>query len=353
MSWQDRRYDSSANGGGFRAALARIFGDGENPLLWSLPLYRAWGIAVRVHIFYVIFIIAELIRSIAQDAFGFAFLFMGMVMLFVLVLLHEYGHCIACRKVDGEADKIIMWPLGGLAFCMPPHQWRAHLITALGGPAVNVILFPVLGAAVLGVTGSVETVVFNPFAIGAVLPLVTLSDATQPLWLLALWWAYFMNAVLLAFNMLVPMYPMDAGRVLHAILWKRSSYDAAMKITVVVGLVSAGAMAVFGIVFQQYLLFTIALFGGITCWIERQRLAVQGERGFAGYDFSQGYLSMPGEDDEPARPGRAAQRRARQAEKDQAELDRLLAKIARDGMGSLTRRERRFLDRQSARRRGS
>lgn len=346
MSWQDRQYDES--GGGVRSALRRIFGDGENPLTWSLPLYRLWGIAVRIHIFYVVFIVARLISSILQTNIGPGFMLMGMAMLFILVLLHEYGHCIACRHVEGEADRIIMWPLGGLAFCLPPHDWKSHIITALGGPAVNVILLPVFALGVFVATGDLATVFFNPFAPSGTLSLVILRDGSQPLWLGALWWAHYMNIVLLGFNMLVPMYPMDAGRVVHALLWRSSSYNAAMKTTTTIGLVAAGVMAVVGLAFNVVLLIVIAAFGGITCWMEKRRIAFEGAGEF-GYDFSRGYQGLPDEET-PKREGRAARRRAQQAAKDQAELDRLLAKIAKEGMGKLTRREKRFLERESTKR---
>jgi hypothetical protein len=35
--------------------------------------------------------------------------------LFGVVLLHEFGHAFACRQTGGEADTIVLWPLGGIA----------------------------------------------------------------------------------------------------------------------------------------------------------------------------------------------------------------------------------------------
>lgn len=349
MGWQDRRYTSDGSGG-FSAALRRVFGDGENPLTWSLPLYRAWGIGVRIHIFYVVYILIELVRSIPHDQLGPGPTAMAMASLFVLVLLHEYGHCIACRRVQGDADRIIMWPLGGLAFCSPPHRWQAHLITAIGGPAVNVILWPVLGAAVVLVTGSASTLLFNPFDLTPTLLELHLRSGDQPTWLVALWFAYFINIVLFAFNMLVPMYPMDAGRVAQAIMWRFMGYAKSMRIATVMGMVAAGVLAVIGITTNEMIFFAIAIFGGVTCWMEKRRLEFDSAGGVLdGYDFSRGYQGMP--DDEPVpSPGRAQRRKAHKRQLDQAELDRILDKIAKEGMGKLTKRERRFLERESTRR---
>jgi hypothetical protein len=69
----------------------------------------------------------------------------------------------------------------------------------------------------------------------------------------------------------------------------------------------------------------------------------------AGYDFDRGYQGMPGEDDE--REEKAKQKRLKQEQDDQAELDRLLAKIAKTGMGSLSKSEKKWLERASERRR--
>jgi stage IV sporulation protein FB len=351
MGWQDRQYGSTDGGGRFGGAVRRIFGDGENPLNWALPLYTLWGITVKVHIFYVVYIIIQLIRSIPHTELGLVYASIWMGTLFVLVLLHEYGHCIACRRVEGDADRILMWPLGGLAYCMPPHNWRAHLITALGGPMVNVILWPVLGAMLWLATGSWSSIIFNPFDAAHVLSLLNTRSGVQPLWLVILWYFYFMNAALLAFNMLLPMYPMDAGRVLQTLIWRSTSYARSMRIATLSGMIVAGFLAVFAITLrgEGTLLLAIAIFGGITCWLERRRIAFETAGSIEGYDFSRGYAGMP--DAHSPRAGRAAERRRKREAKEAAELERILDKIKTSGMGRLSGREKRFLERESQRRR--
>ncbi len=37
--------------------------------------------------------------------------------LFLIVMLHEFGHALACRQVGGRANQIVLWPLGGVAAC--------------------------------------------------------------------------------------------------------------------------------------------------------------------------------------------------------------------------------------------
>src|SRR5207245_10576236 len=69
--------------------------------------------------------------------------------LFLIVLLHEYGHALACRQVGGRADQIVLWPLGGVAYVNPPPRPGATLWSIAAGPLVNVALLPVLFVTVI------------------------------------------------------------------------------------------------------------------------------------------------------------------------------------------------------------
>src|SRR5262249_25096555 len=61
-------------------------------------------------------------------------------LLFVSVLFHEFAHCFAARAVGGDANEVLMWPLGGLANVELPHRPRAHFLCAAAGPASNFLL---------------------------------------------------------------------------------------------------------------------------------------------------------------------------------------------------------------------
>jgi len=334
-------------GGGVRGFLSRVFGEGDNPLRWAVPLYRAWGITVKAHVFFLIFIAIELVRSLGPQGLGLPYMAMVLTILFGLVLLHEYGHCVACRRVGGEADEILLWPLGGLAYCLPPHTWQAHLVTVLGGPGVNAALLVPLGACVWAATGEFGAAVFNPFD-----PPWGVAFASP--WLFALFALHYINLVLLLFNMLLPMYPMDAGRVLQCVLWRRMGYERALWHTASVGFVTAILLAVVALLFEQFTLLAVTLFGGLTCWQQKQSLKEMGAAGgLGGVDLSAAYAG-PGAHQSPrAGPTRAQLAAIRKRQKEEAEVERLLAKIARTGMASLTRGERRFLDRVSQKKRDS
>jgi Zn-dependent protease len=330
-------------GGGRWSGLQRLLGDGENPLAWGLPLYTAFGVRVKIHFLFLIYIAAMLIQAAFNGSLAFQAGYMGI--LFGLVLLHEYGHCFACRRVGGEADQIVLWPLGGLAYCAPPHHWRAEFVTVVGGPAVNLVLLPVLAGAVWLVTGEFGAVVFNPFNPGhaGAVAAVAAERFGVPFWVVAgLWMTHYVNFVLLAFNMLVPMFPMDAGRMVQALMWRKMGYGRSMDIAVTVGLAAAIALGVIAIVSGQTLLLGVAIFGGITCWTERQRLRFLATGGIVEDDF------IPVAPREPTRADR--RREAREREHFQR-VERILDKIKHDGMASLSRGERKTLEKETRRQR--
>ncbi len=318
----------------WRRIAGRIFGDAENPLGWALPIGRVAGIRVRVHLVFIVYAVAQMLWAIPRDTLGLAYQAIIIGTLFVLVLLHEFGHCFACRWVKGEADDILMWPLGGLAMCAPPNTWQANLITVIGGPAVNLALVPVFAVA-LWATGLSEAIVVNPLA--PVAPLA-LADSY---WLAALIIAHVVNITLLAFNVLCPMFPLDGGRIVQCLVWSRTSERRSMEIAVIVGFVGAALLGVLALVSDRTMLLAIAMFGGLVCYNERRQLRTEDALGGAEYLIAE-------ERGERER----RQREREREEKDAAEEDRVLAKIAAEGMGSLTRGEKKVLERATERRGG-
>jgi Zn-dependent protease len=145
--------------------------------------------------------------------------------LFGIVLLHEFGHALACRQTGGTADQIVLWPLGGIAFVSPPRRPGAVLWSLAAGPLVNVLLLPILFIAVLVTAG-------EP------------SDSSR--WVSNVW---SMNWMLLVFNML-PVYPLDGGQILRAVLWFPLGEIRSLQIASVLGLVGAVVLAGLALLFR-------------------------------------------------------------------------------------------------------
>src|SRR5712692_5627090 len=117
--------------------------------------------------------------------------------LFLIVMLHEFGHALACRQVGGKANQIVLWPLGGVAYVAPPQRPGATLWSIAAGPLVNVALFPVLSVLFL-------------------LAHTAGWQGTDPYQFVRAVWV--LNLGLLIFNLL-PIYPLDGGQILRAVLW--------------------------------------------------------------------------------------------------------------------------------------
>ena len=119
--------------------------------------------------------------------------------LFGIVMLHEFGHALACRQVGGIANQIVLWPLGGVAYVNPPPRAGATLWSIAAGPLVNVVFIPVL-----------YTIGMLSRSLGDGQTLQDVRVLVHSVWII--------NLVLLGFNLL-PVYPLDGGQIFRSLLW--------------------------------------------------------------------------------------------------------------------------------------
>lgn len=145
--------------------------------------------------------------------------------LFLSVFGHELSHALMARAEEIEIDEIVLHPFGGLArLRTEPQNPRAELRIAVAGPAAS-FLFALLafgGAKIASLGGYVATVV---------------------VFFLIAWG----NLLLAVFN-LFPGYPLDGGRVLRAILWRRTgSIKDATRMAGICGVLIGGTLILFGI----------------------------------------------------------------------------------------------------------
>jgi Zn-dependent protease len=205
----------------------------------SIRLFRVAGIEVFLHWSWFLVAIYEVQqwRSFFSSPLWAAAVYVG---LFVLVTMHEFGHALACRQVGGQAERIVLWPLGGIAFVNPPPRAGAMLWSIAAGPLVNVILFPVLtyGLHIAAGLGLVQT---SPDAYLVVL------------------WLWRINLALLCFNLL-PIYPLDGGQILRAILWFPLGQIRSLFIATGIGFVGGGLFALYAFYRQSIWLGLLAFF---------------------------------------------------------------------------------------------
>ena len=163
------------------------------------------------------------------------------LVLFLCVLLHEYGHALTARKYGIKTRDITLYPIGGVARLeRMPEKPIEELWVALMGPAVNVVIALILFAAL--------------FLTGNLVPLSELGVASGSF----LERVMVVNISLVLFN-LIPAFPMDGGRVLRALLAMRIDYVRATQIAASIG---QGLALLFGLVglFGNASLLFIAFF---------------------------------------------------------------------------------------------
>jgi len=196
---------------------------------WQWKIGRFFGIDVFVHATFLLIIGWVAVtywleqRTLTAVLAGIGFI----LLLFLFVVLHEYGHALTARKYGIQTRDITLYPIGGVARLeRMPEKPVEELWVALAGPAVNVVLAGILFGWLL-LTNTLEP-----------LSRLTISSGSliERLALVNLW--------LVLFN-LVPAFPMDGGRVLRALLAMRMDY---VKATQAAASIGQGLAFVFGLI---------------------------------------------------------------------------------------------------------
>ncbi len=198
-------------------------------LHWSWFLIAAYGISARTTAY------SSLVWNVLEY-----------LSLFLIVLMHEFGHALACRSVGGQANLIVLWPLGGVAYVDPPQRPGATLWSIAAGPLVNVALFPVLSILVL-----LSRSLGWPDA---------MPDAHA--FLGAIW---FINLVLLIFNLL-PIYPLDGGQILRSLLWFVVGRARSLMVASIVGFVGVAGLIGLAVLAQSVWIGIMSAFILVNCW---------------------------------------------------------------------------------------
>jgi Zn-dependent protease len=217
---------------------------------WSINLFRIHGIQLSIHATFFL-LLAYAGWEGWQDGGGWTGLALSVgltVLFFVCVVLHELGHSLTAKRYGVNVPRILLMPIGGMAeFDRIPRQPSAELLITIAGPAVN-------------------------FAIALVLILVVGLPAGWPLhaeyqdtlagvFQLLLTW----NLLMGTFNLL-PVFPMDGGRIFRALLARKLAYVEATRVAVMVGRVLALGFALLALFYFNRpmlgVLFAFIFFAG-------------------------------------------------------------------------------------------
>lgn len=278
---------------------------------WSLPGGRWLGCTWRLHWTLLAFALFDAV-GLALRGLPWHWWWAGPLVLPIAVLGHELGHRAALRLVGGQSGLVTLWPLGGIDDAFVPPRPAPQLLYAAAGPLASALLW---GLATLAAA-----------RLGGGTGLLLAALATASLWL--------------ALANLVPIRPLDGGRLWRALLWPLVGRRAAVRGTLALGWVALALLVAWALLAQQPLLFLVAILMGVVLYREGQLIRW-------GHD-------PDGVDEALARPGlwarwrrwraeQAALRDERRRAAAQAELDRLLAKVSQQGLAALTDRERQRL----------
>lgn len=234
----------------------------------SIKLFNVAGTDVRMHPTFLLLLawigVAQWMQSGPQAAaFGVVFI----SLLFLCVVLHEFGHIFAARRYGIRTPDVTLLPIGGVASLeRMPEKPSQEIVVAIAGPAVNVVIALVLSVVV-----------------GARVELNHLADLQKAQsgldgLLIQLTAA---NIWLVIFN-LIPAFPMDGGRVLRALLATRLGHTRATRVAANIGQMLAVVLGFIGLLGNP-LLVLVAIF---------IFLAAAGEAGYVeARDITRGHLA--------------------------------------------------------------
>lgn len=211
----------------------------------TLRLFRFAGVDVFLH--WSWFLVAAIeVGYLRRRYTSLVWCVLEYLALFLIVLLHEFGHALACRQVGGTADRILLWPLGGVAFVNPPARPGATLWSLAAGPLVNVALLPplVAGYIVERAQGWSQT----------------MPNASR--WVVSV---LFIDLALLVFNLL-PIYPLDGGQILRSLLWFFLGNGRSLALATVLGFVGAAGFVLLALWHRSIWLVIMAGYMLMNCW---------------------------------------------------------------------------------------
>lgn len=176
----------------------------------TIRLFRVKGIPVGINwtwLFVFVLVFWSLARALFPVTYpglsGSTYLVMALIataLFFASILIHELSHTLRALREGVQIREITLWLFGGVSRAEQPLPTPgAEFRVVAAGPLASAVL--ALGfwalAALARAAGWPEGVVGVPDYLARI------------------------NALLLGFN-IVPALPLDGGRILHAVLWRRS-----------------------------------------------------------------------------------------------------------------------------------
>lgn len=229
----------------------------------TIQIAKIAGIPIRLHWSFLLIFIWVGYNGWKENMpwQGFLFLELYVLILFLCVVLHEYGHALTARVYGNKTRDILLTPIGGIARLESiSEKPLEELLIAVAGPAVNFAIVLIIGLYLFTMGGysvSNAGMFFSP-------EFWKYNNDFLPLILKS-------NLILGLFNF-IPAFPMDGGRILRALLsfkWPR------LKSTIIaarLGQVCAIGFLLFAISEGHWMLCLVGFFIFITAGTELKQV---------------------------------------------------------------------------------
>lgn len=225
---------------------------------WSLNIGSVSGTAVRIHITFLLFLAWIFGASYVSGGAGAAWTSLIFILLvFLCVLLHEFGHIFTARAFGVQTPDVVLLPIGGVARLERiPEKPLEEFLIAIAGPLVNIAI---AGLLLLFAGADISSNAAAAAIDNSKIPMVDRLAAV--------------NLFLALFN-LIPAFPMDGGRVLRAALSARFGFVRATEIAAAVGQGFAFLLGFIGLFYNPILIF-IAIFVYLAAASEAHMVALR------------------------------------------------------------------------------
>lgn len=211
----------------------------------SIRLFRFAGIDLFLHWSWFLVAVFEIQNQKGRYS-SLTWSVLEYLALFLIVMLHEFGHALACRQVGGTANQIVLWPLGGVAYVDPPPRPGATLWSIAAGPLVNVVLAPVL-----------FVIVILGRSLGWAQAMPDLYKLVRAL--------LYIDVGLLVFNML-PIYPLDGGQIVRSLLWFVFGRARSLIVATILGFLGVAGFIILALWIHSVWFGVLAVFMLMNCW---------------------------------------------------------------------------------------
>lgn len=227
----------------------------------SWRLARLAGVGIDVHWSFSFIILWVIVQGAFEGRAWqhTASVLVGVLLVFGCIMLHEIGHALMALSLNVQVKNIVLLPFGGLAKIETlPHKPLHEVLIAAAGPLVNLALVILLTPVFMLLAGPVmlEQLSHTPVTI-VDSSIISFFQHTTLIGLVTL--LLVANLILFAFN-LIPVFPMDGGRILRAILTGFLPYPQATRLALAVGLALAVALTLLAFQRGSMGLFLVAVF---------------------------------------------------------------------------------------------